>query len=69
MIVSLFDEDDKLIMIDKKAYLLKNKQRGVLIDFELPESVENYYIKTFIWNSFDEIKPLTKATLFPKNGA
>ena len=65
MIVSLFDENDKLIKVDYKSLPIdKQTKEEFLIDFELPADVENNYIKAFIWNSLDGIKPLSKATVF-----
>jgi len=66
LLVALYNETDILVDIhldEKEIDALKTDTLTGLL--KLPDVTAGHYIKTFLWNSLSDVKPITNEILFP----
>ena len=66
MIISLYNEFNELVEVKIKSVPIeKNKKEELSIDFNPSKDIDNSFIKAFIWDELDTMKPLSKISVFP----
>lgn len=66
LIVALYNNQhsvERIALVEKE--LLSGQEEKMRAGFNLPENIEGYYVKVFVWDSLEGMKPLSNAVYFP----
>ncbi|NLL71811.1 MAG: hypothetical protein GX238_11875, partial [Epulopiscium sp.] len=66
LIVTLYNNEhsvERIALVEKE--LLSGQEEKMRAGFNLPENIEGYYVKVFVWDSLEGMKPLSNAVYFP----
>jgi hypothetical protein len=66
IIIALYDKNDRIVNYSAASQQIGNNAVITLeAGFKLPVNVEEHKIKIFVWNSWEGMKPLSNAVIFP----
>ena len=66
IIIALYDKNDRIVNYSAASQQIGNNAVITLeAGFKLPVNVEEHKIKVFVWNSWEGMKPLSNAVIFP----